>query len=273
MELSVEKQKVILDPLVGIAVAIDTETTGLDQKADRVISFGAVTLVDGKVTTSVEWFFNPGDVEIHPDALKIHGITKEFLADKPPIKAFLPQIMQIVASALVCGHNVKFDIDMLDAELRRHRYPTLAQYIAGIYDTMKASRERWPGKKATLDALCERAGVRTGHRALHGALKDAMLVADVLIAMGREQRSLLGEDGSGEPDDSTNAGPLLPMAPIIVVRASKDETAEHDAYLAGMASAGVAPIWASLAGAREDLGDVGDDEDEIAAAAHLGLAA
>jgi DNA polymerase-3 subunit epsilon len=246
---------------------IDTETTGLNPKIDRIISFGHVRLMDGKVAEKIEWFFNPGDVEIHPDAMRVHGITPEFLADKPPIKGYLAQIIELMVEAIVCGHNVKFDIDMVNAELARHRFPPLDKFIHGVFDTMHESRERWPGKPASLDALCERVGVSTAHRETHGALTDAVLCAEALLAMHREQRSLL--DLFADPATSSTVGPgdaLVELPPVLVLTASADELAAHAEYLAGMA--GDTPIWNSLSlpavpalGHQEDAADEAQEAD------------
>lgn len=251
-----EKQ---LDPLVGVASVIDTETTGLDPRTDRIISFGHVRLQDGKITESVEWFFNPGDVEIHPEALKVHGITKEFLADKPPIKGYLARIVELMVEAIVCGHNVKFDIDMLNAELARHRFPPLEKFILGVFDTMHESRKRWPGKPAKLDAVCERVGVSTAHRVTHGALVDAQLCAEALLAMHREQRSFLELFVDTAPAVALNeAGAEMP--PVLVLPASAEELAAHTSYLAGMS--GDAPIWHAYTTAPAATADGQDGEVE-----------
>lgn len=249
-----------LDPLIGQASVLDTETTGLNPRTDRIISFGHVRLVDGKIKEKVEWFFNPGDVEIHPDALRAHGITREFLADKPPIKGYLAQIVELMVEAIVVGHNVKFDIGMINAELARHRFPPLEKFILGVFDTMEESRERWPGKPASLDALCERVGVSTAHRKKHGALVDAVLCAEALVAMHREQRSFLELFADTAPAVALNED-ATPMPAVLVVPASADELAAHASYLAGMS--GDTPIWHSYmaepAAAAADQAD-GDDE-------------
>lgn len=233
-----------LDPLIGRASVIDTETTGLNPKTDRIISFGHVRLVDGKIAEKIEWFFNPGDVEIHPDAMRVHGITPEFLADKPPIKGYLSQIIELMVEAIVCGHNVKFDMDMINAELARHRFPPLDKFIQGVFDTMHESKERWPGKPASLDALCDRVGISTAHRNKHGALTDAVLCAEALLAMHREQRSFLDLFADTASSASTAPGEApLEMPPVLVLAASADELAAHASYLAGMS--GETPIWHS----------------------------
>lgn len=248
---------------------IDTETTGTNVRTDRVISFGHVRLIDGKVAEKVEWFFNPGDVEIHPDALRVHGITAEFLADKPPIKGYLAQIIELMVESIVCGHNVKFDIDMINAELVRHRFPPLEKFIAGVFDTMKESRERWPGKPASLDALCARVGVPTGHREKHGALTDALLCAEAMQAMLSEQRTFLELFADTAPAASYGEA-LVEMPAILVLEASADELAAHTSYLAGMS--GDAPIWHNYTVASAAAAVDQADEDAEAEEADRALA-
>lgn len=131
---------------------------------------------------------------------------------------------------------------MLNAELARHRFPPLDQYIAGIYDTMKESRKRWPGKPASLDALCSRLEVSTQHREKHGALVDAILCAEALIAMRRGQQSLLDQTESASPLIAPGAE-VVPLAPVIVLAASAQEMQEHERYLAELQAKGSAPVW------------------------------
>jgi DNA polymerase-3 subunit epsilon len=259
MEPAAVATKERIDPLVGRASVIDAETTGTNVRTDRIISFGHVRMEDGKITEKIEWFFNPGDVEIHPEALAVHGITAEFLADKPPIKGYLAQIIELMVEAVVCGHNVKFDIDMLNAELARHRFPPLEKFIAGVFDTMKESRERWPGKPASLDALCARVGVSTGHRNKHGALTDALLCAEAMQAMFREQRTFLELFADVAPAAALGDD-VAEMPAILVLPASADELAAHTSYLAGMS--GDAPIWHSYTAAPAALADQDVEADE-----------
>ncbi len=233
-----------LDPLSGLACVLDTETTGLNFKLDKIISFGYVEIVDGRIGKTVEWFFNPGKTPIHPDAEKVHGLTAEFLADKPAIKAFLPKIIELVVEMVVCGHNVKFDLDMLDAELARHGFGPITQYIAGVHDTMKEAKKRWPGKPASLDALCTRLEIPTAHRVKHGALVDAILCAEAMLAMRRGQRSLL--DLQAASDAIQAAGfdqPPAEMPPILLHLADAAEHAAHEQYLADLADSGAEPLW------------------------------
>lgn len=233
-----------LDPFEGLTCVLDTETTGLNSRIDKIISFGYVEIVNGRIGKTVEWFFNPGKTPIHPDAQKVHGLTAEFLADKPFIKPFLPKIIELVVEMVVCGHNVKFDLNMLDAELARHGFGSIAQYIAGVHDTMTEAKKRWPGKPASLDAVCARLEIPTAHRVKHGALVDAMLCAEALMAMRRGQRSLL--DLQVVPEAIRAAGPddaLSRMAPILVHLANAGEHAEHEQYLADLTASGAEPLW------------------------------
>lgn len=220
---------------------IDTETTGLNPDKDRIISLGMVEVIDGRITQSFEWFFNPENVVMAPEVIQIHGITPEFLADKPPIKTHLAHLLGMLHSAIWGGQNIKFDIDMLNAELRRHRFPALDQFLVGHIDTMKMSRERWPGQRASLDDICRRLSISTAHREKHGALLDATLTAQAYLAMTREQLSLLPPQ---EDSFSQTGTKLMPIAQVLVVAASAEEEAEHAAYLATMEKeTGTRVLW------------------------------
>lgn len=151
---------------------------------------------------------------------------------------------------------------MLNAELARHRFPPLEKFIQGVFDTMQESRKRWPGKPAKLDAVCERVGVSTSHRVKHGALVDAQLCAEVLLAMHREQRSF--------PDMFVDTGPTVALAgkgtemsPVMVLAASAEELAAHMSYLAGMS--GDAPIWHNYTAASAAAVDQDNGPDELEA--------
>lgn len=222
---------------------LDTETTGLDPKRDRIISIGAVEVIDGSIGQSYEWFFNPGDVPVAPEAEAIHGISMAFLKDKPPIKAHLADILGLLHESIVGGHNWDgFDDPFIEAELSRNNFPSLKNFVAGSFDTVKLARERWPGQRATLDAVCERVGISAKHRIKHGALIDAMLCAQVLLVMNREQISLLGD-----VDQSTREELILPVInanSMIVLKATADECREHDSYLIDMkADTQCTPLW------------------------------
>lgn len=214
-------------------IVIDTETTGLSFENDRIISFGAVTIVNNAIVSEVEYFINPGNVPIAPEALAVHGITVEFLRDKPSIKEILPLIIGMLHEAVVAGHHVAFDIKMLDAECRRVGFKPLSKYFKDTLDSQTMSKERYPGKKNTLDALCDRAGVSRKDRTKHGALVDARLCALAIMAMGREQLSMFGDAPAADPSTQATAATasIEPSAAMIILCATDEECALHADYL------------------------------------------
>ena len=213
-------------------IVLDTETTGLEwRNGDRVIEIGCVELANRQLTgRHYHVYINP-ERQVDAGAIAVHGITNEFLADKPRFPDVAADFESFVRDAELVIHNASFDVGFLDHELDRIGRPKLAELCAGVIDTLKMAKEQHPGKKASLDALCERYEVANAHRTLHGALLDAELLADVYLAMTRGQESLmialeddptLGEPGGGW-------GGRRP--PVKVLRASADELAIHQAYL------------------------------------------
>lgn len=243
------------------AIFLDTETTGLYAKTDRVISIGLVWIAGGRIIKREEHFFNPGDVEINPEAMKVHGITPEYLADKPSIKTFLPILLGLLHEQNVGAHNAKFDIDFLDAECKRNRFPLVSDYIIGVADTMLIAKEKYGGKKQTLDMLAAKEKVSTAHRTHHGALLDAEIAADCYLSMSREQMAMdLGATDSADAD----AGDAIPVQDTFVLKASAEEMAEHEAYLAGLETENKsAPLWMAAEAISTSAIAVAVAEDEI----------
>ncbi len=225
-------------------VFLDTESTGLDTAVDRLVEVGAVE-ADGRKLTGRELrhLVNPGRA-IPLDAVAIHGIRDQDVADKPDFSGIADELIEFVRGAEVLIHNASFDVGLIDAELARIGRPGLRS-ICTVVDTLKLAKERDPGKRSSLDALCERYGVNASARSLHGALLDARLLAEVWIAMTRGQESLLMDD----PEDNvTSSVPLKITTPLVVLQATEDELAAHENYLAGMRSDGkAAPLWDQFA--------------------------
>ena len=215
-------------------IVLDTETTGLEwRNGDRVIEIGCVELVDRKLTgRHYHVFINP-DREIDAGAIEVHGITNEFLADKPRFKDVVAAFEDFVRDGELVIHNAAFDVGFLDNELNLLERPRLDRICAGVIDTLKMAKEMNPGKKATLDALCERYDIDNARRTLHGALLDAELLAEVYLAMTRGQESLIiGLDEDDGPQQDVAAGAdLKHRDPLPVVRASDEELAAHEAVL------------------------------------------
>ena len=183
-------------------IVLDTETTGLSPEAgDRIIEIGCVELLHRKLTgNNFHHYLNP-DRDIHEDAMKVHGISTEFLSDKPRFENIVEEFLAYVQGAEIIIHNAPFDVGFLNAELQRTGKPVFKEHVNGVLDTLAMAKELYPGKRNSLDALCERLGVSNAARTLHGGLLDAELLADVYINLTRGQDALLMEG-----DDPKQAG-------------------------------------------------------------------
>ena len=177
-------------------IFLDTETTGLyADQGDRVIEIGCVELFNRKLTgNNLHFYLNPGR-DSHEEALRIHGLTTEFLRDKPKFEAVADELLAYIQDAEVIIHNASFDIGFLNAELKLLGKPLFKEQVASVVDTLVMAKEMFPGKRNNLDALCDRLGVDNSGRTLHGALLDAELLADVYINMTRGQDALLMDAG------------------------------------------------------------------------------
>jgi DNA polymerase-3 subunit epsilon len=226
-------------------VVLDTETTGLNAGlGDRVIEIGCIELLSRHVTERhFHQYVNP-ERTVEEGALQVHGLTDEFLADKPRFADVAAAFLDYVRGAVLVIHNASFDVEFLDAELGRAGLGRLAEHVAGVVDTLALARELHPGKRNSLDALCERYAVDNAHRTLHGALLDARLLAEVYLAMTRGQDSLMMELDA--PAQLAAAG-RIDAARLIVLRASEEERRAHEAYLDGMAKeAAGGVVWRKL---------------------------
>ncbi|MDR3087209.1 MAG: DNA polymerase III subunit epsilon [Azoarcus sp.] len=218
-------------------IVLDTETTGLDWKnGDRVIEIGCVELLSRALTgRHFHTYINPGR-SISAEAQDVHGITEDFLADKPVFAAIAPDFENFVRDAELVIHNASFDVGFLDHELELLGRPGISDLCAGVIDTLALAREQNPGKRASLDALCERHAIDNAHRTLHGALLDAELLAEVYLAMTRGQESLIMALEEEKPLDS-GAFATGARRPLKILRASDEELAAHNAMLADIAKA------------------------------------
>lgn len=219
-------------------IVLDTETTGLDwRNGDRVIEIGCVELINRNLTgRHYHVYINP-ERGIDAEAVAVHGITEEFLADKPRFADIAADFETFVRDAELVIHNATFDVGFLNHELSRLGRPTIDQLCAGVIDTLKMAKEQNPGKKASLDALCALHQVDNGHRTLHGALLDAEILAEVYLAMTRGQESLIMALDEPAPG-SMEAEAALGERPVLaVLRASEEELAAHAAVLQDIAKA------------------------------------
>lgn len=214
-------------------IFLDTETTGLDpNEGHRVVELACVEMVNRRLTgRHLHLYLNP-DRDSDPQALAIHGLDTEFLSTHPRFQEVADQLVEYVRGAELIIHNAAFDVKFLDAELARAGQPRFSQLCARITDSLLHARELHPGKRNSLDALCDRYSISNAHRTLHGALLDSELLAEVWLAMTRGQDSLLMDlDGAAAASASSAGLPAFDASVLKVLRASPDETAAHDEYL------------------------------------------
>lgn len=216
-------------------IILDTETTGLDPaQGHRIVELACVELVNRKLTGNhLHLYLNP-DRDSDPDALRVHGLTTEFLAQYPRFEKVCHQFIEFVKGAELIIHNAAFDCRFLNAELERVGLPRIEDLCEKITDSLLYARELHPGKRNSLDALCERYGISNAHRTLHGALLDSELLADVWLAMTRGQDALIMdfEEDAEETSVGTEGASRVDTSMLRVVRATGAEEAEHQAYLA-----------------------------------------
>ena len=227
-------------------IVLDTETTGLSAEGgDRIIELGCVELYARKLTgNNLHFYFNP-ERDSHEDALKVHGISNEFLRDKPKFAELTEEILAYLSDAEIIIHNAAFDVGFLNKELERVGKKPFKTHVSSVIDTLAMAKEMFPGKRNSLDALCDRLEVDNSGRTLHGALLDAELLADVYINMTRGQEALLIDAGdapthvqtvSVSVDLSTFVLPVLP--------ANAQELAAHADVLSQLdKSSGGKTIW------------------------------
>lgn len=230
-------------------IVLDTETTGLSAKdGHRIIEIGAVEMVNLSLTgQSLHVYINP-EREIDAGAQEIHGLSSEFLADKPVFADILSDFTNFIGDDLLVIHNAPFDIGFLNAELSRCGHPPLS--MDRVVDTLPLARQKYPGAQASLDALCRRFGVDNSHRDLHGALIDADLLAAVYVELqgGRQPGLQLDEDTgqhtpeTASPEDTDLSGFILTNKPVRPARSftlPEQEAADHQTLIERMDN----PIW------------------------------
>lgn len=176
-------------------IFLDTETTGFDYKiGNRIIEFGAVEVIDRKLTgNNLHFYCNP-NYEVEPGALRVHGLTNEFLADKPTFEENAERMIEYLKDAEIIMHNAPFDVPFLNWELgllKNNKYGTIEDNVENIIDSLAVARKKHPMQKNNLDALCKRYFIKNDHREFHGALLDSELLADVYLAMTGGQTNLL----------------------------------------------------------------------------------
>jgi DNA polymerase-3 subunit epsilon len=213
-------------------IFLDTETTGLSaDNGDRVIEIGCVELFNRKLTGNNKHFYLNAERESHEEALKVHGITTEFLKDKPKFAAIADELLDYLQNAEIVIHNAAFDVGFLNKELSLMGRPLFKEHVASVTDTLAMAKEMYPGKRNSLDALCSRLGVDNSGRTLHGALLDAELLADVYINLTRGQDALLIDMGTEAADGPLVASVVLSTLTLPVLAANVQEVAAHEDIL------------------------------------------
>ena len=230
-------------------VVLDTETTGLNAKlGDRIIEIGCVEILDRRISERIfHAYLNP-EREVELGATRVHGLTREDLMAKPKFAEVAKQLLDFVAGAEIIIHNADFDVEFLDQELARARLKAFKEYVGPITDTLFMSRELNPGRKASLDALCERYGINNTQRTLHGALLDARLLAECYLAMTRGQESLMMELETPAAAAAAFAALQIDVSSLLVIPAAADEVALHEQYLDALdKEAKAGSVWRKLA--------------------------
>lgn len=223
-------------------IFLDTETTGLyPDQGHRVIEIAAVEAFNRRLTGNhFHYYLNP-EREIDQGAQEVHGITSEFLQDKPLFESIADELSRYIEGAELIIHNAPFDIGFLNMEYGRIGLQPIQSICDKITDTLKMAKDMRPGQRNNLDALCRHFGVDNTKRTLHGALLDAELLAEVYMAMTRGQENLM-MDLSGTAQTIQALDLKATLAPIKHVKASDEELAAHEAYLEGLSKAG-ATSW------------------------------
>ena len=217
-------------------IVLDTETTGIEPKeGHRIIEIGCVEVVNRRLTGNhFHVYINPGR-QIEQEAIEVHGITNEFLADKPTFSQVAQEFVSFIKGAQLVIHNAPFDVGFMDHEfaMESSTKGVVTSEMCDVLDTLTLARQMHPGQKNNLDALCKRYGIDNSHRELHGALLDAEILADVYLMMTGGQTDLaLGEDESDSGVVELDLGDIkIDAAALKVVKATTEETAAHEAFL------------------------------------------
>lgn len=224
-------------------IVLDTETTGLDPSTHRIIEIGCVEMVNRRPTgRHFHHYLNP-EREVDEAAAAVHGFRWEDLVDKPKFAQVADEFLAFVDGAEIIIHNAPFDVGFLDEELKRLGRDAFRAYCVNVIDSLAEAKTLHPGKRNSLDSLCERYGVSNAQRTLHGALLDAQLLAEVYLAMTRGQDSLMIDLG-GETGATSVEAIAVDLSQLVVIAASEEELAAHEACLAAIEKESKkTPLW------------------------------
>jgi DNA polymerase-3 subunit epsilon len=225
-------------------IFLDTETTGLyHAQGHRIIEVAAVEVINRRLTNRhFHYYVNP-EREIDEGAQAVHGISIDFLQDKPRFADVAQELIAFIADAELIMHNAPFDVGFLDMEFGLIDQKPIKSIVEKVTDTLKVAKEMRPGQRNNLDALCKHFGIDNSKRTLHGALLDAELLAEVYMAMTRGQDSLMME--LAQPEQSNHDEAQQQTAPLFVKLANQEEVAAHESYLASLDKSGNC-VWNTL---------------------------
>ncbi|GFD89025.1 DNA polymerase III subunit epsilon [Tenacibaculum sp. KUL152] len=228
-------------------IVLDTETTGIEPKeGHRIIEIGCVEVVNRRLTGNhFHVYINPGR-HIEQEAIEVHGITNEFLADKPTFSQVAQEFVSFIKGAQLVIHNAPFDVGFMDHEFNMEPATKglITSNICDVLDTLVLARQMHPGQKNNLDALCKRYGIDNSHRTLHGALLDAEILADVYLLMtGGQTKLKLASSGSSDADSTAIRRIQRNANKLKVIKASADELTQHEARLDIVQNAGGKCLW------------------------------
>ena len=220
-------------------IVLDTETTGMNQfgahyEGHCIIEIGAVEMLNRRYTGRKLHLYIKPDREVDPDAIKVHGITDEMLADKPDFATVAQEFIEFIRGAELLIHNAPFDVGFMDYEFAKHQLNVKTEDICLVTDTLQMARQMYPGKRNSLDALCDRLGIDNSKRTLHGALLDAEILGDVYLSMTGGQTNLFDDN---EPDIIVSAAQTQGKSAVgftqdlLLLQPSEEERQAHSEYL------------------------------------------
>lgn len=227
-------------------IILDTETTGIGpEQGHKVIEIGCIELIDRKLTGKhFHVYLNP-EREVDEGAFRVHGISTQFLQDKPLFKDVVSDFLQFVGGAELIIHNAPFDVGFLNSELKYINWKKKLEEYCDIFDTLVLAREKHPGQRNSLDALCKRYNIDNSNRQLHGALLDAEILAFVYLAMTGGQASLFSESETVSSSSVTTVNEIsaLNLKNPVVLNASDDELMAHKDFVAFLAKKSGVNHW------------------------------
>nr|WP_321242477.1 DNA polymerase III subunit epsilon [uncultured Tolumonas sp.] len=235
-------------------VILDTETTGMNQSGGpvyighRIIEIGCVEVINRRLTGNHYHVYIKPDRLVDEEAIRVHGITDAFLADKPPFAAIAQEFRDFIRGAELVIHNAAFDVGFINHEFEKLGWTERVKDICGVTDSLALARGQFPGKRNSLDALCTRFGIDNSHRTLHGALLDAEILADVYLLMTGGQTRLelhntVNDNSSGSSASAQQLKMLQRNGSLKVLRASDDELAAHEKRLDLVVKKGGSCLW------------------------------